>query len=331
MEGKEITRTGVFRMARLLIFAVIILCITKRLEYILRPTDTDLAMNAIDTFHDMPNDTFEVIGYGSSHIWRGFAPMEMYDAYGIGAYNYGCNWQHVNTTQLFIKDSLKTQTPKVVLIETFRISSLEYDEDMNGEIYYTRAIDNGTAKQRYLKQCFGDDRERYLSYYAPLYAFHENWRNLAEESFRKDYSETGDFYKTMGFVASDKVTPIDIPDQSGASQKELSEKAIKIVDDIVEICKEKEIDVVFYTAPYQATYPYSDAMKKYAAENGCQYFNLFEYIDEMGIDVNTDFSDKNHLNTSGAVKVADFLGGYLVNNYDLTDFRSVEDNIWEKH
>ena len=49
--------------------------------------------------------------------------------------------------------------------------------------------------------------------------------------------------------------------------------------------------------------------KKYAQENGCVYFNLFEYMDELGIDCETDFGDEGHLNNSGAVKVADFLGG----------------------
>lgn len=39
-----------------------------RLGILVRPTDTDSAFNAIDTFHSMPNDTIEVIGYGSSHM-----------------------------------------------------------------------------------------------------------------------------------------------------------------------------------------------------------------------------------------------------------------------
>ncbi|WP_092330989.1 hypothetical protein [Butyrivibrio sp. YAB3001] len=58
--------------------------------------------------------------------------------------------------------------------------------------------------------------------------------------------------------------------------------------------------------------------------------DLFDYVDEMGIDTKTDFADKGHLNNDGAKKVSDFLGEYLVNHYELTDFRNVPDNIWAK-
>ena len=86
--------------------------IISGLGYVLRPTNTDSAITAIRTFHDMPENSMEVIGYGSSHMWMGFDAQVMYDNYGINAYNYGCNWQHINTTGLFIKDSFRTQSPK---------------------------------------------------------------------------------------------------------------------------------------------------------------------------------------------------------------------------
>ncbi|MCH5279929.1 MAG: hypothetical protein J1E61_00560 [Lachnospiraceae bacterium] len=308
----------------------IIICLIYKLGILVRPANTDIAFNAIDAFHDMPENSLEVIGYGSSKMWRGMDPMEMYAQYGIGAYNYGCNWQHINTTELFIKDSLLTQSPKVILIETYLINDVLKNIDMNGEIYYTRALPESEGKRQYLKQCFGDDKERYLSYYVPLCAFHDNWTNLSESNFLKNADDT-DFYSTMGFVYKEDVVSITIPDPLTFEQADLSEDAIEILDEIVSICKENSIDIIFYTAPYQGTYAYSDAMKKYAAENGCAYFNLFECIEEIGIDGETDFSDAGHLNNSGAVKVADFLSEYIVNNYDVTDMRTIEGNIWEQN
>lgn len=312
-----------------LVTVLLTMAIIHSLGKLLRPIDTDIAFNAIETFHDMPEDAFEVIGYGSSHMWRGFSPMEMYEKYGIGAYNYGCNWQHINTTALFLKDSLRTQSPKVALIETYLVNELLIDTNVDGEIYYTREISNFAGKQKYLKQCFGNDMERYLSYYMPLCAFHDNWVNLESGNFLEN-SNGNDFYKTMGFVRTEKAEPVTIDDYSTFDQKDLSENAIEVLDDIVMTCKENNIDIVFYTAPWQGTYVYGDAMGRYAAENGCQYFNLFEMMDEIGIDCNTDFRDKGHLNNSGAVKVADFLGEYIVNNYNVTDMREIEENIWEQ-
>lgn len=304
--------------------------IIYKLGIIVRPTDTDDALNTINTFHDMPENTFEVIGYGSSHIQRGLNVMEMYEKHGIGAYNYGCNWQHINTTELFFKDSLLTQSPKVVLIETFLVNDLLQNVNINGEIYYTKGIAEFEGKQKYLKQCFGNVKERYLSYYMPLCAFHDNWVNLQENNFLASADNTN-FYATMGYVYTTNVTPVTISDPSTFEQAELSEQAISVLDEIVNICKENNIEIIFYTAPWQGTYAYSDAIKAYARENGCVYFNLFEYLDYIGIDCETDFCDEAHLNDSGAIKVADFLGEYIINHYDVTDFRTVEGNIWEQN
>ena len=304
--------------------------ISVRLGVLVRPLDTDDAFNAIETFHGLPEDSVEVIGYGSSRMWRGFDPMEMYEKYGIGAYNYGCNWQSINTTALFLKDSLRTQSPKVVLIETSFVNEVLQDVDMDGQIYYTRGLPEFEGKRQYLRQCFGDDKERWLSYYMPLCAFHDNWVNISQGSFMENADVT-DFYGTMGFRKFDNVTPVEVPDPSGFEQCELSPEAYAVLDDIVSVCKEKNIDVIFYTVPVGGDYLYGDAMKRYAKENGCVYFNLFEYMEETGIDGAVDFNDPSHLNGNGSKKLADFLGEYIVSHYDVTDMRTIEDNPWEKN
>lgn len=71
-------------------------------------------------------------------------------------------------------------------------------------------------------------------------------------------------------------------------------------------------------------------MEKYAEDHGCAYINLFEKMDEIGIDCSIDFCDKNHMTNSGAMKVADYLGRYIVENYDVTDMREVKGNLWER-
>lgn len=307
--------------------ALIIACV-HYLGKLVRPTDTDITISAIETFHDLPENSIEVIGYGSSHMWRGLDVMEMYEKYGIGAYNYGCNWQHFNTTSLFIKDSLRTQSPKVILIETFYVDNILLNTDINGEIYYTRAISDFEGKREYLKQCFYDNLEGYLSYYMPLCAFHDNWVNIEEASFA-DFSNDQVFLKTMGYMSSDTIYPVTIGEPSTFNQRELNKYALEILDDIVQTCREKNIEIIFFTVPWQGEYEHGDAMKKYAEEHGCEYFNMFELVDEVGLDGDTDFSDAGHLNDNGAAKVADYLGKYIVDNYEVTDMRTVVNNLWE--
>lgn len=313
---KNLQRCGCVVLTLLLIWVGV-----HKLGYYLRPVDTDACVNAIQSFHDMPKNEYEVIGYGSSHLWRGFEPKELYDTYGIKAYNYGCNWQNIDTTLLFLKDSLRTQKPKVALIETYNVGSFKDNQDMDGEIYYTTAIPGISLKKEYLTSALGNDKERWLSYYMPLCAFHDNWINLTKDSFYKDVSYSYDFHKTAGFMGGENSMPIDIPDYRDFEQADLFTGSVARLDEIVRVCRENDIQIVFYTAPYVGPYCYFDAMDRYAKENGQVYINLFEHMDEIGIDTKTDFSDEGHLNSQGARKVSAYLGKFLVENYELTDYR----------
>ena len=300
------------------------------LGHLVKPTDTDKEIKAIKTFHSLPENSIEVIAYGSSHAWKGLEIMEMYREYGIAAYNYGCNWQHLNTTELFVHDSLRTQSPKVILIETYRVSALLNDRDINGEIFYTREIPDSKEKKEYLEQCFEGKIARYLSYYVPLFAFHENWSEIKTENFMKNCA-VDDYFSTKGFDASDEVKEVELEDFTTFEQKDIHDDAKDILNDILEECQKKDIEIIFFTVPYEGNYAYADAMKAYAEENDCVYINFFEKIEEIGLDCNTDFQDRGHLNTSGAKKIANYLGQYIVENYNVTDMRKVKDNIWEEN
>jgi len=298
---------------------------------LLVPMGTSGGINAIKAFHTMEEDSLEVIIYGSSHAWKGCDPMVMYKNHGLGAYNYGCDWQALNTTLLFLEDSLRTQTPKVVCIDTFQVDSIKEDTDMDGQIYYTRAISNFQGKKEYLKQCFGNEIERYISYYVPIIMFHHNWNAIVKENFVADKT-VEDYIRLMGYEANETaVMPAILGDCTKFNQKELPEASLRVLDRILEVCEEKGVAVLFFTAPYEGEYEYANAMKEYAWEHDCEYLNLFEYIQEMDINGDTDFRDKTHLNDSGAAKLADFLGEYIVNNYDVTDMRRIAGNLWERN
>ena len=311
---------------------LILLGISK-LNVLLRPTDTDSTLYRIYAYDDLPENSIEVMIYGSSHAFTGIKSMDMYELYGIGAYNNGTNWEHINTTKLFILDSFKKQTPKLAVIETFHVGDVLENVDMNGEIFYTTYMEPSEERTSFLKQCFGDSLERWLSYYMPLCAFHENWVSLTEASFRKvnQITYAGSIEKTrsyMGFSSSKTVTVIDSL-KTNRKQKEFSENALAELDDIIKICKEKGTQILFVTVPYQDGFAYSDAMRYYAEKNGADYLNLFDYLDEIDIDPKTDFKDSGHLNTAGATKVTAFLSSYINQHYDLTDMREIEGNLWE--
>lgn len=322
-------KTTIQRLASCLITLCLIAGSIHILGYVVRPTDTDGTYDQVESFHSLPEHSLEVILYGSSHTLLGVNPMEMYRSYGIGAYNYGWHFQKLNTTTLFLQDSLLEQTPKLVLIDTYFCNMILNNVDMNAEIYYSRYLHNKEAQKDYLNQCFGEDFSRYLSFYVPLIAFHDNWSSLSLQSFLP-LSSDGTQRKNMGYSPTDWSEPVTLSDPAAFYQEPLSPAAIAELDKIVSICKQKNIEILFFTIPYQGFYEYGNAMAEYANSQGYPYLDLFQYIDEIGLDAQADFSDDTHLNTSGANKVANFLGEYIVNHYDVTDMRTIEGNLWEQ-
>jgi hypothetical protein len=50
-----------------------------------------------------------------------------------------------------------------------------------------------------------------------------------------------------------------------------------------------------------------------------QYLDVNDYLGELGLDVQSDFKDANHLNGSGATKLSRWLAMRLDERYGLTD------------
>ena len=288
------------------------------LEHPFRPINIDTTVNSVKSFDEFPEDTFDVIVYGSSHAWCGIDTGMLYEKYGISGYNYGCAWQHVNTTKLFLQDSLRYHTPKVVILETDMLTSPLADTEMCGEIYYSKGVGGWREKWDYLRQCFGNKLSRYIGYFLPTIVFHENWKNLTTESFMEN-SNDHDFVSSRGYLGSSSVEAVTIKKYEDLPQVPIPEDTLKFLDEMVEICRQRGITVILCTLPFGGIYeyPYGEALKAYAEQNNLCYINYYEKMDELNMDGDNDFRDEEHLNNSGAKKVMNDIGRYLCDKTGL--------------
>ncbi len=327
-------RTVLGRFFSAVIAAGMIFCLFHFGGSILRQTSNDTLVLQVETFHSLPEYSLDVIVYGSSRAWRNVNVMTMYEKYGIGAYNYGSSWQHFNTTALYFYDSLLTQSPRVAVIETSMVDKMLPDEDMDAEVLATMPIRNTSWKRQYLRECFGNDINQYLAYYIPFVSFHANWTSLSRNSFM-DNGSPKDFLAHMGYhdlasVQEPQTLKVKLYDEKKFEQYELPERSLQVLDDILQTCRNHRIKVIFFTAPYRDEYHYRDAMTAYARDNNCIYLDMFEKLEDAGIDPATDFWDTGHLNNSGASKLGDYIGQVITDNYLIPDMRTVEGNLWSQ-
>lgn len=105
---------------------------------------------------------------------------------------------------------------------------------------------------------------------------------------------------------------------------------------MTDLCKEKGVKLVLIKAPTEYPYWYEqwdEQVQQFADENDVDYINFIPLQNDIGLDMSQDTYDAGlHLNTKGAEKMADYFGKYLVENYNLTDYRNDSEyaSIWDK-
>lgn len=114
----------IIRVIWILITVTITVGLIQWAGHLLDPYEAEDGLDAVKAFHELDDNSVDVIVLGSSRAWKGCDTRVMQDEYGIKAYNYACNWQALNTTLLFLQDSIRIQSPKVVFVETGHVNKV---------------------------------------------------------------------------------------------------------------------------------------------------------------------------------------------------------------
>ena len=315
-------------LAKAICFMGILLLILNKVSYILS------AKESYEIKQDFYNSEqkYEVLLMGTSHMYNGIYPMELYRDFGISSYNLAVAGERFSATYWSLKDALQYGTPKVVVLD---MHALEYGDNRNDPEVPRRlhvtldAFKMGLVKIGAIQDVV--DRDMRPEYYFPLTLYHNRWSKLEELDFCNDIKNVakgGEF--NMNIVVSSPPGYIAADDYVNVNSA-----AVDDLKKIITLCKENNIEVLLINIPYNA----ADSQRRIdnyatilAEEYGIEYIDMFCLLDEIGINYATDMADAtSHLNPLGARKVTKFIGEYLEEHYDVTDFRkSAESLIWEK-
>ena len=97
-----------------IIILIIFILLLVPLSYIFRPS-SDINTNLTNYLLQKKN-SLDVLFIGDSNIYDNISPMEIYSMTGITSYNYSTPSTSNTTMYYMLKEALKTQTPKVVVI-----------------------------------------------------------------------------------------------------------------------------------------------------------------------------------------------------------------------
>ena len=295
-------------------------------------------------FYDMKKDSVDVLFIGSSHSYCGFSPQEFYDRYGIRSYNLGSSSQSMWLSYYWLKEALKTQSPKIVVLEVFYIREENGNEaSVQKALSYMKWSRNKADAVRVAVSQFPE--LSFKSFLLPNIRFHDRWSKLKEEDYLlpelrrtgalKGYAPT---FERIG--ESEKYTVIrgdSAQEGSGivfrpesSQQRQCPAISMEYLDKITALCKEKGITLILAKNPSSRwDIEEYNAIKAYAESNGLPYYdlNVAKYYTAMDYDFGSDNRDGGHANIWGAEKIADLMGEILVNEYGAA---AVKDEQWEE-
>ena len=304
-------------------------------------------------FDRYKNTPLDVIILGNSAVRNGIDSARLLEKYGIYSYTMGTGHQPVMGSLYFLKEVMKHQKPGLVVLD---VGSLPKTLDSRVIHYITDVAPLDWNKIRLVYSAGRDlldqngtsDFKNVLGVMFPIIQYHGNWKNLSKKSFvRKpemifrgfpvEYF-TSQKYNLEDFTfedageLSEELTGEPSEEFTGEPSEELTEEPAdessqinpyqkKYFQEILKTCKDNDIAILLIKTPKmkwteEESVMVYDCIKEYK-EITFLDFNEILLFDECGFDMDYDFWDFRHLNYSGAVKLTDYLGKYMIDHYHI--------------
>lgn len=217
--------------------------------------------------------------------------------------------------------ALEKVKPNLIVIDTFPIywestiqeekSGLIHDALDAYPISYTKFL---TIKNLFSKE---NVLEKVFEYLFNFSIYHARWNELNKSDFylMNEYEKGA-----KSLVNISKINKISNFESIEIYNKDENDN-MRYLRKIIEYCKENGIEILPVFIPYYAL-DYQISTSKYV-QKICDEYNV-NYINFLNMDIanyDIDFADTSHLNVSGARKVTDYIGKYIIENYDIPDQR----------
>ena len=283
-------------------------------------------------FYLEEEDSLDVVFMGASDINTAFAPALAYEKYGFTSYLYAFDANPGSLYKYQLKEILSKQNPQAIVIE---INGFLYPGSyQSNEARLRLFVENIPFSLNKLEAVYHYDVTDKLSYLFPLIKYHGDWikGNKLAELYRWRTAEGSKPALLKGISACTLTRPVDPSvwkeaDPSDANANAIAEQQLI---DFLEYCKKEDLtNIIFTRFPHRnhIEHTYKVArVEEILADYGYPLFNMEGRLDEIGLDLNADFYDDEHVNIYGQEKMTDYLGNYLATEVLAAPIRQSEQN-----
>lgn len=330
-------------------------------------TEDGMESRISKAYRGEPRDSIDTVFIGNSDIYRAISPVDLFHQTGITSAIAGRPNKQLSEVPGDIRDILRYQNPKTIVLETdcmfsgtnpgFKkgISPLEAeaakvdvagqapskatDADVAGQAP-SKATD--TAHQNIFAKCKALLQEgdsaflAALNYKFPLVKYHDNWKHLKLTTFLQPRGKYHFSNKGMAYANTVKAYPFgnEYMQLSGGKHAMLSEEKLDQFQKIYDLCDRNGIRLVLLTVPSANTWNKgkSDTVKQLAKKYDLTYYDYNRQL-PAGFDWATDSKDGgNHLNYAGASAVTKDLAKKLTDDLTMnpTSLTKEQKQQWRK-
>ncbi|MEG1720253.1 MAG: hypothetical protein RR281_00960 [Pseudoflavonifractor sp.] len=301
--------------SREILFAVAFLLVTALLlqlvSAVLRPAHRDYG-STWGAYLAEPKDSMDLLYLGSSCAYCDVNPALVYAASGLTGYVMAGSEQTLAITYHYLKEALKTQSPKAVLLEGTALFFRPYENYTQINIGYMPPSMN---KLDAILNTAEPDKRAGLLFDLSLY--HSRWKEL----------RPSDLKRALTPIPADPLkghTAVDTIQEGAGVAPNVADRAISPevyaanlghLADILALCRAHDIlPIITFNPAYSRCTPaaYEKAAADIAAlDPGALVYNWTDAFGEIGLTPGLHLYDDMHLNQDGAAIFSRWLGDFL--------------------
>ncbi len=301
-----------------LVFVSVLVGILYLMQRVLQLNTGHRGTDAVKGFYLEEPDSLDVLFLGASTMFCTADPKVLEDEFGIKSYDFGASAQALRLTRLFTEEAFKTQHPKVVCVEMLGVCKQLKVMDSSSVNYSLMDLPLSWLKVRECYRMTGGDLGDTLCLLIPFVQYKDRWQELTAEDFVSKPLELSKGAYTPDLIADERPDFSEYYDADTTEPTEIPADTYEALGEIKALCDANGAQLLFFKAPNGGfTKGESLAIEKLAAEFDVPYINMFELMDEMGIDLDHDFRDNTHFNCYGSAKATRYIGEYLQAHYGL--------------
>ena len=295
---------------------------------------------SLDDFYSESKNSLDVFYVGSSNVNNNFNSVLAYKEYGFTTAMLSSESQHFSSILHLIKEGLKYQNPKVVVIDISRIKDMIKVAEMNQFQYFDqrKTIDALKFSKNKISAIYDlikyDELsfDKYMTFFMPHLIYHDSWKEVTSTTF--GYGENGWYRFIKGYQYNTYANQTNSQKRVNWHNDtiELTDRIYEMLTDLLTYLKEENLDTIFVLpAAEHSNYDISIFNTVIPIIESYRFDVLnFASTDDYGVDYENDFFEPLHYNAYGAIRFTLYFSDYLKNKYDLIDHRSDNNySSWE--